>query len=304
MKTKAFLSHGKLLLTGEYVVLDGALSLAIPAKFGQTLSISPTSNKQKLYWKSLDELNKVWFEDEFSFENGVLISRNDNNISTRLIQILTEAKKLNPRFSPLGFNAETKLNFPRNWGLGTSSTLINSVAAWANVDPYKLLERTFGGSGYDIACASSELPLTYQFHGNQRIVTKADFYPNFKDDLYFIYLNKKQNSREGISNYRNLNPQVKTSVEAISSITKQLLKCQNLVEFESLIYQHEQIISKLIKQKPVQELLFEDYTLGQIKSLGAWGGDFILATSKSNPSAYFQGKGYPIVISYSDMVLP
>ncbi|RIA08693.1 mevalonate kinase [Flavobacteriaceae bacterium MAR_2010_72] len=303
METNTFLSHGKLLLTGEYVVLDGALSLAIPTKFGQILSISPATNQQKLYWKSLDERDKVWFEDEFYFENGTFISKNNTEISTRLIQILAKAKKLNPRFSPVGLNAETKLNFNRDWGLGTSSTLIHSIATWADVDPYKLLEHTFGGSGYDIACASSDSPLTYQLDVKTKIVNPVDFNPSFKDDLYFVHLNKKQNSREGISKYKNLNTQVKSSVEVISSITKQIIQSNTLNEFETLIHQHEQIISNLIKQKPVKDLLFNDYTFGQIKSLGAWGGDFVLATSKTDPSAYFKSKGYDTIIPYNDMIL-
>ena len=37
---KYFYSPGKLLLTGEYVVLDGAKSLAIPTIFGQSLNIT------------------------------------------------------------------------------------------------------------------------------------------------------------------------------------------------------------------------------------------------------------------------
>ena len=35
METQTFYSNGKLLITGEYVVLDGAKALALPTKFGQ-----------------------------------------------------------------------------------------------------------------------------------------------------------------------------------------------------------------------------------------------------------------------------
>ena len=34
---KTFYSNGKLLITGEYVVLDGAKALALPTKYGQNL---------------------------------------------------------------------------------------------------------------------------------------------------------------------------------------------------------------------------------------------------------------------------
>ena len=58
MKTKTFYSHGKLLLSGEYVVLDGALSLAIPTKYGQSL-ILESIEESKFLWKSFDENKNV-----------------------------------------------------------------------------------------------------------------------------------------------------------------------------------------------------------------------------------------------------
>ena len=36
---KTYYSNGKLLLTGEYVVLDGAEALAVPTRFGQNLTV-------------------------------------------------------------------------------------------------------------------------------------------------------------------------------------------------------------------------------------------------------------------------
>jgi mevalonate kinase len=35
-----FYSHGKLLITSEYAVLDGAKALALPTRLGQKLSVS------------------------------------------------------------------------------------------------------------------------------------------------------------------------------------------------------------------------------------------------------------------------
>ena len=37
-----FYSNGKLLMTGEYFVLNGALSLALPTVYGQYLEINDT----------------------------------------------------------------------------------------------------------------------------------------------------------------------------------------------------------------------------------------------------------------------
>jgi hypothetical protein len=49
-------------------------------------------------------------------------------------------------------------------------------------------------------------------------------------------------------------------------------------------------------------LLFNDYK-GAIKSLGAWGGDFILVTGNEDSISYFKKKGYNTIIPYSKMVL-
>ena len=59
-----FYSHGKLLLTAEYVVLDGAKALALPTKYGQSLTVK-TIEPLKLIWKSIDYKGVVWFEDIF-----------------------------------------------------------------------------------------------------------------------------------------------------------------------------------------------------------------------------------------------
>ncbi len=48
---QTFYSNGKLLLTGEYLVLDGAKALALPTKMGQNLQVV-THDKPTISWKS------------------------------------------------------------------------------------------------------------------------------------------------------------------------------------------------------------------------------------------------------------
>nr|WP_034045766.1 GYDIA family GHMP kinase [Wocania ichthyoenteri] len=317
-----FNSNGKLLLTGEYLVLNGALSLAIPTKYGQSLEIE-SINESKLIWKSLDEKGNAWFEGEFLADKITTSQAPRNDVSDRLIQILNVAKQLNPNFlnNQNGFNVTTSLGFPRDWGLGTSSTLINNIAQWANIDAYELLENTFGGSGYDIACAQYNKPITYKLinsevlkqpfhcaqgdiikHDEKRLIKEVNFNPSFKDHLYFLYLNKKQNSRDGIAQFKNNTSDLSESISQINNITKSIMSCETLDIFISLIEKHENIISEIIKEKPVKDLLFSDFS-GGIKSLGAWGGDFILVASKDNPKAYFKKKGFNTIIPFRDMIL-
>ena len=303
MKNKTFYSNGKLLLSGEYVVLDGALSLAIPTRFGQFLNIEPII-EPKLIWESHDEKGTIWFEDTFLIEESITSSTTHNELSNRLIQILNLAKKLNPDFlnKNHGFKLNTRLEFPKNWGLGTSSTLINNIAQWANVDAYMLLKNTFGGSGYDIACAQNKSSITFKRNNECPVVKLVDFDPLFKEHLYFVHLNKKQNSRDGIKHYHDNKDNAQSGIKSINEITLAMINCQTLTEFKSLMFKHEMVIAKITKQTPVKDRLFKDFD-GSIKSLGAWGGDFILVASKKNPKYYFKKKGYKTIIPYSDMIL-
>jgi mevalonate kinase len=303
VNTKTFYSNGKLLISGEYVVLDGALSLAIPTKYGQSLTIDPI-DEPILIWESFDNQGTVWFQGTFNLSHSQIQQNQHDETSSRLIQIFNAAKTLNPDFlnTNKGYRITTKLDFPTNWGLGTSSTLINNMAQWANINPYQLLANTFGGSGYDIACAKHDTPITYQIKNNQPIVHAVNFNPSFKNHLFFVHLNKKQNSREGIKHYRKNKDNSKSRIKEIDAITLKMINSTTLEHFESSIQKHESIISKITNQATIQKTIFNDFT-GSIKSLGAWGGDFVLVASKLNPTNYFEKKGYHVIIPYNDMLL-
>ncbi|NNK82192.1 MAG: GHMP kinase [Flavobacteriaceae bacterium] len=301
--TKHFYSNGKLLLTGEYVVLDGALALAVPTQYGQTLTVVPI-DKPEIIWTSCDFNNNTWFKSIFKIKNDSFTSQTHCKTSARLLQILDVAKQLNPSFfdTETGFKIKSKLEFPQNWGLGSSSTLLNNIAQWTNVDAYKLLDLTFGGSGYDIACAKNNKAITYQLKRNLNEIDVVNFNPTFSDKLFFIHLNKKQNSREAIKHYNLNKDNIKDAIEIINSITLKMLKCTSLIDFENLIKAHERIISKITNQDTVKNKMFKDYK-GTIKSLGAWGGDFVLATGSKKDMEYFNNKGFKTIINYKNMVL-
>ena len=74
-----------------------------------------------------------------------------------------------------------------------------------------------------------------------------------------------------------------------------------LYDFNYLINEHEKIISNKIKKKPVKNLLFNDFE-GSIKSLGAWGGDFVLASSENNSKNYFKRKGFETSFSFDEII--
>jgi len=259
-----------------------------------------------LVWKSFDENNQVWFKDEFLLLD-LKLNKPENDISNKLLEILLVAQELNPSFliGDNGFYVTTKLTFNKSFGLGTSSTLIANIAKWANVNPYQLLWKSFKGSGYDLACATSLSGLVYSIVNEFPVVNAVAFTPLFKEQVYFVYLNTKQDSKEGILQYKKLSRKSKeNAIIEINKLTTLILKCSELVKFNSLLRAHENVISQLIKVPTVQETLFSDYTQGVVKSLGAWGGDFVLVTVNDKLDLdYFIKKGYATIFSYNEMLL-
>ena len=301
--TQEFYSNGKLLLTGEYAILDGAKGLAVPTKFGQSLKIN-TTNSGLLSWKSIDVHNDTWFSAEFDPKDLSIVRYSDEAIATTLQEILLVAKKLNPKFLNDGLSLEaiTTLNFPRKWGLGTSSTLINNIAQWAQIDAHQLLWNSFGGSGYDISCAQHNTPIIYAIEEKRPKVTIAAFNPAFKNHIYFVYLNQKQSSKKAIKNYRSKKGATQELILKINKLTTAITDTESLSEFESLIEKHETILSNILEITPVKKELFSDY-FGTVKSLGGWGGDFVMATGNEKTPEYFISKGFNIVIPFTEMVL-
>lgn len=305
MEETKYYSNGKLLLTGEYLILDGATGLAVPSQYGQSLQVTSTET-ETIYWTGIDADGSIWYEDEISFEtirNKTITGETSNTRST-LIELLHFCSLHNNAFlsQGKGYRLTTRLTFPRKWGLGTSSTLVNNLAQWLHVDPYRLLAETFGGSGYDIACAQHNHPILFHLENEIPQVEKTVFNPVFKDSLYFIYLNQKQSSKSAIQTYMNQRGRIDKIIPKINLLTEKFLRSITLEEFSNLMLEHEAIVSEVLEMKTVHEALFPDFK-GALKSLGAWGGDFILCASKTDPREYFKVKGYHVIIPYNEMIL-
>ena len=219
---QTFYSNGKLLITGEYLVLDGAKAFALPTKFGQNLIIEE-SEGQIIHWRSFDSDGSIWFEDTIPFSSIIRKERFDDDatIKNTLIEILHEAYLINSDFitTAKGYTIRTELTFPKFWGLGTSSTLINNIAQWLKIDAFELLKRSFGGSGYDIACAQNSSPILYQLVNGKAVVEKVNFKPDFTDKVFFVYLNKKQNSKAAIASYYGKQGNIQNALETINTRT-------------------------------------------------------------------------------------
>ncbi len=301
---QTFYSNGKLFITGEYLVLDGGTAFSLPTKFGQYLTVEP-STEERISWKSFDHDGTIWFQDNFTVADIFSNQKQENTVRETLLKILHEAHLLNAKIfqKNKGFTVETRLTFPRNWGLGTSSTLINNIASWFEVDAFDLLQKSFGGSGYDIANAQNNSAIFYRIENEKPIVETVDFQPDFASKIFFVYLNKKQNSKQAIAAYKKNNAQVSEAIlKATTDIATQLVSAENSLVFANLLQQYDEMLSPILETPTIQQQLFSDFN-GVVKSLGAWGGDFVLAISEENPTGYFNAKGYTTILSYSEIIL-
>ena len=310
-----FKSNGKFLLTGEYLVLKGATALALPLKFGQSLDVETLDKNENLihwdaYVKSTDnrqqttDLETNWFSAVLNKTDFSIVNSNDIEKAERLSNILKQVKSLNNNIftEDNDYRFRCQLDFNPQWGLGSSSTLINNISEWANVNPYQLLGSTFKGSGYDIACAKAEGPIFYEVNGP--MVRKADFNPPFKDKLYFIYQGHKQNSANEVKAFLDKKKDFKEEVRSISKISEILPDLQTLRDFCYFIKIHEEIMSKCLEHKRIKSY-FSDFE-GEIKSLGAWGGDFFMAATEwdfEKVKDYFENKGHNVILKYKDLIL-
>uniref|UniRef100_UPI002F93EAF8 GYDIA family GHMP kinase n=1 Tax=Kaistella sp. TaxID=2782235 RepID=UPI002F93EAF8 len=219
-----------------------------------------------------------------------------------VLKVLQNVQKLSDiKFrSDSSYYLKTNLQFPADYGLGSSSTLMNNLADWAGIDAFKLNELSLGGSGYDIAVAKEKSAILYWKTDDERLIKAVDFNPVFKNELIFIHLNQKQDSREGIEMYR-AKPKSPELIEAFSWITEEVMTCENLEYFSQLMEVHERKLSNFLGIKTVKEKYFENCPVF-VKSLGAWGGDFVMSTKFTGFEDYFSGKGFHRLFSWDDLI--
>lgn len=307
MSYQSFFSRGKLMITGEYMVMEGALSLALPLKQGQTMLVKQLHDTDnKLYWNSYYD-NKLWFSAIYDKKHVAIIESNDKGKAMYIQQILFHALKTNATIQSQNNSIEINnyLDFSPEWGFGSSSSLISNVAFWIDTEPFSFFRQVAVGSGYDIACARANSPIVYQLQPNLPIIQEVVFKPSFRKNIHFVYLGKKQQSASSLAKYRIKLQENSFLAEKISQITKNILNVENIETFNENIEEHEKIISQAIGEPTLKSTYFNNFN-GSIKSLGAWGGDFMMISSKQNKTElknYFYSKGLKTIFNFDDIIL-
>lgn len=291
-----FNAPGKIMLTGEYAVLHGATALALPTLKGQHMRVSHDRNG--LLWKSFDP-NGQWYEGTWN-HRGKIINTTDDRVSKKLALLLRTAQQLNSEFQPFAHEVNCTLEFPTNWGLGSSSTVIALVAQWAKVDAMELFMRSWQGSGYDVAVAAAQQPIAYRLskEGNPiwNVISCA---PPDPKEWFFVHQNKKQSTYDEIDRIKkNTFPQAQ--LDELSILNNAIINAKNNDHYEAALLEHERIISALIQKPRLKDKLNTNLF---VKSLGAWGGDFFLTRLRSEADEdKIKQMGYFVIFNWVDFV--
>lgn len=304
MQTGQFYSNGKFLISGEYAVIHGAKALAVPLRFGQKMTVKEQDSGGLIHWHT-KVLGNEWFSAIFSRNDLQVTEATDLSIAGFVGQLLLEASAFQPELTKgtSSFFIENEIGFDIRWGLGSSSSLISNLAYWLDIDPFSLYRKLFRGSGYDLFCARSDHSILFQLKNGEPVVQPDVFNPPFQQNIFFIYSGRKQDSQASVSNFLTGRPDSDIT-DKISHLTERMTGATDVSEFMELMQDHENIISGLIGLPPVQLELFPGFD-GAIKSLGAWGGDFLMAATARDGTYindYFFSKNLPVIFAWHEIV--
>lgn len=287
-------------------MLYGAKALAVPLKCGQKMIVDEVSQPGILEWKTI-VLDKPWFTGRFRLMDMAILDCSDQKTAIFIRDLLNKGGKLQPELhlTGKGFSIHNFIDFDLRWGLGSSSSLVSNLAYWLDVNPYALYQTTYQGSGYDVFCARANRPITYKLLDDHHEIHEVPFKPSFADHLYFVYLGRKQDSQESVRKFRTKPLKDAKVIQQVSELTDAFINASCLEDFSSVIRQHEKTISDAIGRPVVKQEIFPDFE-GDIKSLGAWGGDFVMAATSMSPDKvrdYFSGKNLPVIFNWAEIIL-
>ena len=282
---KSFYAPGKVLLTGEYLVLNGFEAIALPTNVGQTLHTwefdTPGQQQDFMIFEAKDQFGEVWLTTRFSLPNFEIldIDKKENIELDRLAGIF---QKADPAFWKLGksLRLETNLQFNRVHGLGSSSTLVTLLSDFMNLDALSVQFDIFGGSGYDVAIAKNRKPLVYWLTETD---SNWDFWKlnsELTQNWSIVFYGQKMDSRTSLKNVQDALNEIAedefytAQIDHILNLTK---SAKDVLSLEASLEMYQKILSQALElSTPYDVLEIEPVAQGLCKWLGAWGGDMIL----------------------------
>jgi mevalonate kinase len=315
----SFYSRGKLLITAEYLILHGSDGLALPLKRGQKLEYCRTGEAfqgetgsgtkpegDELEWITIvNGLDK--FRARFWGPDYRVVSSTNDAGAEFIRKVLYSARELSGK--TIAGVIVSRVEFNLEWGLGSSSSLISNISYLFDIDPFKLHFEVSSGSGYDIACARSDSPLIYRLDIKPGsipvpVYSNVGFNPPFREMVFFAWTGRKKDSASSVDDFLATKRITEQDLELISDISREMLHVKEILHFERLLGEHDAVLSGILGERPVIETLFRGFP-GYVKSLGAWGGDFVMITWKRDVEELFfilKQRGMDVVFHYSDLI--
>ncbi|MFO8053812.1 MAG: GYDIA family GHMP kinase [Bacteroidales bacterium] len=300
-ETNPFYSRGKFLLTAEYLVMAGADAIVLPLNKGQSLSCTSHNDKHLLWISRYQE--DIWFRAVFDPASFKIIESSDMERAIYISEILRTAATLSKKVKTLeNKKIITDLEFHPDWGMGSSSTLMVNLSQFFDIQAFEMHSKLSKGSGFDIAAAMSNFPFRYRLKKNKREIMPTPLPQLFYDHAFFVYTGQKADSNMAAEEFHQNKQDWKMPVKYINEISAQLTEVKSVTELSRIIGEHEAFLSDILGlPSPVKR--FADYPYG-MKSLGAWGGDFIMAIhprGKTEVEHYFKQKGCDMVFSAHEL---
>lgn len=301
MEHPHFKANGKVLLTGEYAVLYGAMALAVPLSAGQTLQVATPGREGFLEWQA-------WYGDSQWFQASIRLADWEMETTSNaprcrfLIRVLRAAIAMGASI-PESAVCICQLDFAPDWGLGSSSTFIALIAKWLNVDAFRLHQQVSSGSGYDVVCALADKPLIFSRSGAEYHAGQTSLCPDVLAQLYLVRLHRPVSTEKQLVRAKAYESRLRKVVSQVTALTIQMANTTNPAELPQLFREHENLIAWATGLQPIRDALFADFA-GGVKSLGAWGGDFVLAASapgREYCTEYFAQKGFDTCYRLSDL---
>lgn len=316
---QSYYAPGKILLVGEYAVTKGFEGLAVPVKTGQWMDVwefnSPGNAEDRLIFNALDLHGSTWFSESFDIE---FLKRNSANYAdapstnastdsedSHLLKVLT---LVSPNFWKPGksYRFETRLEFDRNSGLGSSSTFIELVCRYFKLDPFQVQDKVFGGSGYDVAIAAVQKPLIFWRTESDIHFRQWSLNPELTKDWKVVFLGNKVNSRTSTSQVNDMLDDLAKDENyqmQIQKIIEIVRDAKELMAVETGIEMYQMFLSQLLGLvTPYTFFGVKPLPRGVCKWLGAWGGDMLLVNSVVWDAYYSLWNGCEVK-NWNDLVI-
>jgi len=308
---RSYFAPGKIMLTGEYLVMNGFDCLAVPTKLGQWMHIwefeTPDGLSDFIMYQAKDNSENVWFETKILLPNFELVdpAQVENIQVNRLVGIL---KMTDTEFWQEGksYRIETVLEFDRNSGLGSSSTLVKLFSDYLNIDPLKIQFDIFGGSGYDVAIAKFQKPLIYWLTEDDSHWKYWKLDGSLTENWHVVFYGQKMDSRASLSGVQEALNDIAEDDFYTAQFDKILgmsKSATDMISLESSLEMYQMLLAQALFLPTTYDLLgIKPVNKGLCKWLGAWGGDMLLV-NQTILDAYPRAFENFNIIKWNDLVI-